>query len=352
MKLATSLLALVISTRAYVVQRDLATIQGVLTNISNQVDTLDNLVKAFSGDATDLLAASRTIVSTINDGTTTVNAQPALDLTDASNIVPQVEALNTSVANTVADLASKKDALVAAGQGNAIFTALTDQKTASTALANALTSKVPTELQQVAAGLSAGITDSLQKGIDAFTGTGGGSSSSTPAGPTSSSPAGPTSSTPAGPTSWTPAGPTSSAPAGPSSSSIGGPTDVISSTPAGPSSTDCETSVSPTDTYPLPGASPTEISPPSEETYPPVEGTSPPSEETSPPSVETSPPEAAATSSAEAAPSAVAAASSSPVEVAPTAAATTSSPAVATGGAVVNGASGLLVIAAIAVYVL
>jgi outer membrane murein-binding lipoprotein Lpp len=205
--------------RATPVKRDLATIQSVLSSISSQVDAFDTQVKAYNGgDTGPLLSASDTLLSTINSGTTTVSGTSALTDLEAAQVASSVQTLNSSVATVVNDLIGKKDPLAASGQGPTVLKGLQDQKAASQSLATAITSKVPEDLKEVANQLSAGIADSLQRGIDAYSDVGGTPpSSSTPAGPTSSPPTGPTSSPPTGPTSSPPTGPTSSPPAGPTS---------------------------------------------------------------------------------------------------------------------------------------
>jgi len=192
MKFTTPILALALGAQASLVERDLATIQKVLSDISSQVNSLDTAVKAFSGDAQPLISASTTLLSTIQSGTSTVQKQDVLSLLDASTVAQSVTTLNSSVAAVVSDLISKKAALAAAGFGGAILTSLQDQKSASQALATALTSKVPTTLQAVASELSQGIADSLSAGIAAFQGTGGTKPTSTSTAGSISSTTGPT----------------------------------------------------------------------------------------------------------------------------------------------------------------
>jgi len=224
---------------ATLVERDLATVTQVLSTISQQVDSLDTAVKGFSGDISAVQSASSELLSTIKSGTSKVAGTSPLTLNEATTVAGSVTGLNSSVATVVSDLISKKSAIVAAGQGGAILQSLQDQKSASQALADAITSKVPTELQAVATQLSSGIASSLQSGIDAFQGTGGGPSSSSSAGGSSSSSAGPSSSSSAAapPSSSSSAATTS---AKTSSSAVGGATPskpVVSGTGSNPSKT-------------------------------------------------------------------------------------------------------------------
>jgi len=167
MKLSTTILALAVGAVA-----DLATIQGVLSGISTQVNSLDTAVNGFGGDASGLLSAGTTLLSTIKSGTDTIGALPVLASNEAVQVASYVSALNSSVATVVSDLISKKSAIVAAGYGSVILSSLQSQKLASADLATVLTDKVPTALQQVANSLSAGIQDSIAAGVAAYQGTG------------------------------------------------------------------------------------------------------------------------------------------------------------------------------------
>jgi len=163
---------------------DLATITSVLTTVTDQVGQLDTAVKGFSGDISGVQTAAGNLLTTVKSGTDTVKGSGPLTLIEASQVAQSVTGLNTTIASVVDGLISKKAAFVSAGAGATVLATLQDQKTASQGLAEAITSKVPEALQNVASELSSGVSASLQRGIDAFTGTGGGSSSPS-AGPTS-----------------------------------------------------------------------------------------------------------------------------------------------------------------------
>jgi len=157
----------------------LATVEGVITAIQNKVDTFDSAAKSYTGGApTALQSASDDVISTTNSGVTTVNGSADLDETDALGLTEPVQTLTTHITTAINDLIAKKAQIVAACAGAATLTDLNNQKTAASALATAITSKVPTSLQPIASQLSAGITAAIQKGIDAFTGTTCSSSSS------------------------------------------------------------------------------------------------------------------------------------------------------------------------------
>jgi len=174
MKLSTVLLAVgASSVSGSLVLRDLATIQGVLSQVSQQVDKLSTAVKSFSGDPGPLSSANDQLISILKDGTSKVSGTSALTQNEALSVTSSVQQLNTSVADAVDALIAKKSDFVSANAGGIILQDLQAQKSGSDALAAAITSKVPTALQGVAAQLSGDIGKSLDRGIAAFQGTGG-----------------------------------------------------------------------------------------------------------------------------------------------------------------------------------
>lgn len=187
------------------VKRDIDSIVSVISDITTQVKGLASAIESYSGgDIADIQAASDKIVSTTEAGVATVKASDVLADIDAVGLVQPVTDLSGDITSAVDALIAKKDQVAAANAGPATYKDLQDQLAAASSLADALTSKVSSNLQSTAAGLSAKITAAIQKGIDAFKdiSTGGGSGTSTGgSAPTSSGGAAPTSSGSAEPTS-------------------------------------------------------------------------------------------------------------------------------------------------------
>jgi len=244
--------AIVLSTLGFSLNAaaQLSVIEGVITTIEGKVSSLDTTVKAYNGgsDVSALQSASDGIVSATNSGVSTVKGSADLSETDALGLTSPVQTLTTDIQTSVNDLISKKPQLEAACQGAKVLADLQQQKTAAAALSAAITSKVPTALQSIASQLSAGITEAIQKGIDAFQGSPtscGSSTSSAPASSsTSSASASGTSSAPASTLSTasssgvapssTGVAPSSSGTPTPSSSGSGSPTGSSTSTPTSP----------------------------------------------------------------------------------------------------------------------
>lgn len=174
-------------------------VAGVFTKISSDVTALDTAIKGFTSDGTALTGSSKTLISDINSGTSTIQGSQPLDITGASGIVSSVTGLSSTIDSTITDLIGKKSAIVAAGLGGTVYQSLLDQQTASKALSDAVTAKTPTALQSTASTLSQGILDAIARGVTAFQDQAGstGSASSAPA----SSSAAPASSSAAAPSS-------------------------------------------------------------------------------------------------------------------------------------------------------
>jgi len=188
----------------------LTVLNPVITKIVADVGTLDSAIKAFTTDASPVLTAGKGLLDDINAGVSTAKGSADLTQTDALSLTTPIQGLQSATEGVIKDLTDKKCAFVAAGKASDILTNLQDQLTASKALADAITSKVPQALQSVAATLSSGIATALQGGVDSFKDTsscpaapGGGPSSTS--GATSAAPSSTT--TPTG----TSAAPTTSA---------------------------------------------------------------------------------------------------------------------------------------------
>ncbi|KAH2403751.1 hypothetical protein KXW35_004389 [Aspergillus fumigatus] len=247
------------------VERDFAAVTSVVAAISSKVDTLDANIKAYTGgDTSAIVDASADLISTINDGTSTVAAQPALSQVDALNLVNPILALTNKVKTTIDDLISKKSLIVEAGAGPTTYSQLLDQYTASSNLATTLSGKVPEALKQVAEELSSGITSAIQKGIDAY------KDVSTP--PTTT-----TSSTSTPPTTSPTTTPTeTSTPCETTTTTTETSTPCETTTTPTETSTPCETTTTPPETS-TPCETTTTTTPPTETTTTP---TTPPAETT------------------------------------------------------------------------
>lgn len=177
MKLATVLTSISLLTPALATptvnvhdKRDVAAIQGVLSDIDDKVLALGSAIEAKPLDADSIISQSNTLVDTITSGTSTVNAQPALGQLEALGLVSPTQKLADDTDATVQSLIGVKSDIIDLGEGCTTLTALKDQYDAATGLSDAVVSKVPASLADIAKELSDSISNAIQKGIDAYEG--------------------------------------------------------------------------------------------------------------------------------------------------------------------------------------
>lgn len=192
-----------------VLERDLATIQGVIGDVSTKLTALNDAASSFSGDAGALTSASSDLSNTIKTGTTTVQGTDTLTLTDAVSLQSTVQGLQGNAQTLVDNLASKKSAIEQAGLCDTVLQQSQGLSTDSQSLIDAVVSKVPQEAQSIAQGLVAGFTSTLQQNqanfaqgncTNASGGGGGGGGGSTPTTGSGSSPTSRSSSSVSSPT--------------------------------------------------------------------------------------------------------------------------------------------------------
>jgi len=156
--------------------QDLVTITSAFSAIEGSLTALDTAVKGLApgGDAkaaaSALIARSKAVEDAIKDGTSKVGATSAISLVDALQVQSASSKLTTLTTQTINDLIAKKDIIKQAGQTKVTLDSLNAQKTASDAFVKAVTSKVPSAVQSIAANASKSVGDALAKGIQAFSG--------------------------------------------------------------------------------------------------------------------------------------------------------------------------------------
>ncbi|KAL4890602.1 hydrophobic surface binding protein A-domain-containing protein [Aspergillus ambiguus] len=219
------------------VQRDAAPVESVISAIQDKTEALGTAINGYSGgDTSSVESASSDLISTIKSGVETVNSNGDLTSTDALALTSPVQDLTKKVESVVNSIIDKKSQFVSAGAGGTVLESLKAQYAAAQSLSDAISSKVPSSLSDLAAQLSAGITDAIQKGIDAYkdaANSGSSSSTSSAEQPTSTATGG--ASTTGGSSPTTSAGSsTTSSPVIPSGSSAPSSSSVAS-TPAGSS---------------------------------------------------------------------------------------------------------------------
>jgi len=138
------------------------TVNQVLTQIANDLKDFDSAIKAYNGDASPLVAASKKIESTTTTGAGQISSGADLSLTDAVGITSNVQSLQTTIDGTLNSLKGIGEKLAAAGQCSTILDSLNSQAKSAQALQDAITSKAPPETKAVATQLGGAIGGSIQ----------------------------------------------------------------------------------------------------------------------------------------------------------------------------------------------
>lgn len=151
------------------VQRDGKEVQSLIKDISAKTEALDSAISSYNGgDAGKVESASEELISVTTKGTETVKAGDDLTSSDALGLTSPIQDLTDKIETAIDNLISKKSKFEAAGAAGKIKSALSEQYDAAKGLAEALSSKVPEALGDIADELSAGITKAIQKGVDAY----------------------------------------------------------------------------------------------------------------------------------------------------------------------------------------
>ncbi|KAJ6442304.1 cell wall protein [Purpureocillium lavendulum] len=183
--LATSAVAGVVEPPTRVLERDLATVTGVISGVGEQIDNLDKAAKAFSGDQKPVVAAAEKLIQALKDGKTKVDGSDDLSLADALGLQEPVKALQAKGETLEKDFKEKRSEVEKAGACSTVRSNLADINKNSQALISSVVSKVPKDAQAIAKSLADGLTKVLNQAQDDFSeanckDSGNGGSSSAP----------------------------------------------------------------------------------------------------------------------------------------------------------------------------
>jgi hypothetical protein len=140
-------------------QRDLATIQAAMTAAGTGIDNLNTAVQAFTGDPTDLLAASNALIAAMKDGAAKVQPTGELSLTDALGLQSPAQDLQKKGDALLASFKARKSTVEELGLCEVTEAQATDINTSGKALISTIVSKVPAAAQ----GIAQGIVDPILK---------------------------------------------------------------------------------------------------------------------------------------------------------------------------------------------
>ncbi|KAF9259729.1 hypothetical protein L218DRAFT_812563, partial [Marasmius fiardii PR-910] len=157
--------------------RTVAQVEADIATISSQINTLDTDINSFPNSGGSLIqalaihTAATNLVSSINKGTTDVNATPAPSEADSQTILNSVQALVNPITSGLNAIVAKKpafDALPLGGVSALVKQDLGNLATAATAFENGLIAKAPADLKSQAQSIANTINAALTKAQAAY----------------------------------------------------------------------------------------------------------------------------------------------------------------------------------------
>ncbi|KAG7091707.1 hypothetical protein E1B28_008108 [Marasmius oreades] len=162
------------SAAATPLKRTVAQIEADIAQITSQVAALDTAVKGFTNSLTQALAIHNdavALVSTINQGTTDVNATPQPSESDSQTILNSVQGFVPSVTDALQAIIDKKAAFQALPIGGIpalVKQDLANLNTATVAFENGLIAKAPTDLKSQAQSIANTVNAALASAQAAY----------------------------------------------------------------------------------------------------------------------------------------------------------------------------------------
>ncbi|CEJ92834.1 hypothetical protein VHEMI08464 [[Torrubiella] hemipterigena] len=161
--------ALAASAQAAVIEvRDLATVRGVIAQVQTGTDNLDAVAKAFNGDTAPVISSSNALITTINNGKTTVQGSSNLSYGDTISLISNVQELKKHAQTLSDDFKASRDKVQQAKACDITRTQIGSIKTAAQALIAAIVSKVPDNAKSIANDQASQITAVLQEAENNF----------------------------------------------------------------------------------------------------------------------------------------------------------------------------------------
>ncbi|KAK6212202.1 cell wall protein [Colletotrichum tabaci] len=144
-----------------VVERDLATIQGVIQQVGNQLKELNKAVEGFNGDLNSLATAAGGFTNVLNQGTQQVQGTSEITLNEALQLQQFVSSLQSDGNALTKNLEKKKPEFEKANLCGVISSQIGSVGDGAKKLIDAVVSKVPQSVQSVASQLAGSFASTL-----------------------------------------------------------------------------------------------------------------------------------------------------------------------------------------------
>ncbi|KAL0577781.1 hypothetical protein V5O48_004209 [Marasmius crinis-equi] len=158
-------------------KRTVAQVEADIAQISSQVNALDSSINAFPNSGGTLAQAlaihnsATTLVTTIQKGTTDVNATPQPSEADSQTILNSVQAIVPAITSGLQAIVAKKpafDALPLGGVSALVKQDLANLATATTGFENGLIAKAPADLKSQAQNIANTVNAALASAQAAY----------------------------------------------------------------------------------------------------------------------------------------------------------------------------------------
>ncbi|KAI0883127.1 hydrophobic surface binding protein A-domain-containing protein [Annulohypoxylon maeteangense] len=144
------------------VQRDLATVTSVVSQVSAAITKLDTSVKSFDGsDLSGVQTNAQALISALTSGASTLGSSGSISLSDALSLQSVVTPLGTVAQTLVDDVIAKKDKFQQAAACSTVGTQISNAGTAAKSLVDGVVAQVPEAAQSIAESVASKIVDTL-----------------------------------------------------------------------------------------------------------------------------------------------------------------------------------------------
>ncbi|KAM3415969.1 hypothetical protein BST61_g9459 [Cercospora zeina] len=155
------------------VRRQSGSLSEAIQAITTATTAVTTAIEAYNGDIQEALAvngATGEVLTAIQAAQSTVDATDAIDGPTAISLVDPTGNLNTAVEASIDALIAKQPVFASNGLTDAVLQSLRTQQEASTALTDAIVSKLPEALQDAGRQSSQPAADAIARAIAAFEG--------------------------------------------------------------------------------------------------------------------------------------------------------------------------------------
>lgn len=171
MKFSIALVCLAVKAIAlqpFLVERDLATINGVLDDVKSNLQNLSTAVKSSTDDPAPLLFASNGLIKSLKDGKTKVDGTADLSFLDSIALIRPVQDITNLGSSLTSNLKGIKDKIERLNECAVVRLQVASISSGSQALIQSVNSKIPESARGIANQLTVKLSEVLQQSQNDF----------------------------------------------------------------------------------------------------------------------------------------------------------------------------------------